>query len=75
MYGLPLISKSNLNRLIKLQKRAVRLVTNSTYNASTGPIFKHLGILKLEDMIKLELLKLGYAFTNSKLPQPIMSLF
>ena len=34
-------------RLLKLQKKAVRLITRSPYNAHTDPLFKHLHKLKL----------------------------
>ena len=34
------------NRLIKLQKRAIRMITNESYNAHTDPIFKELKLPK-----------------------------
>ena len=40
--------KTTLQSVI-LQKRAVRLVNNSTYDANTGPIFKKLELLKFHD--------------------------
>ena len=38
-------------RMTKLQKSAVRVITLDKYNAHTKPIFKCLNILKLDDMI------------------------
>ena len=39
------------NRLKKLQKRLIRVVTSSKYNAHTDPLFKITQILKLEDLL------------------------
>ncbi len=33
------LSKTNLNRLEKVQKKAIRIITNSKYNAHTAPLF------------------------------------
>ena len=58
----------NCGRLKKLQKRAIRLITDSPYNSHTSPIFKQLNILQLEDMFKVNMLKWYYQFKNKKLP-------
>ena len=42
--------KTNLQRIVILQKRAVRIVNNSSHDANTGPIFKKLELLKLHDI-------------------------
>ena len=39
-----------LGRLEKLQKRSVRIITRSKYNAHTDPLFKSLNLLKLKDI-------------------------
>ena len=49
-----------LNRLICLQKRAVRLITCSYFRAPSNPIFDKLGILKLQDVYKYEILMFVY---------------
>ena len=41
--------KSNLQRIVTLQKRALRIVSNSTYIVHTGPIFKELKLLKFHE--------------------------
>ena len=54
LYGLPIYScttQKNLNKIFKMQKRAVRSITKSKYNSSTNPIFVGLGILPLEHLI------------------------
>ena len=52
LYCLPAWScglESTLNPLIKMQKRAIRIVTNKRYNSHTVPIFKDLEILPLKE--------------------------
>ena len=58
----------NCGRLKTLQKKAIRIITNSKYNAHTEPLMKTLEILKLEDLFKLNILKWYYRFINLKLP-------
>ena len=38
------------NKLIKLQKKSVRIITNSKYNSHCDPLFKRLKILKAPDL-------------------------
>ena len=39
------------NRIIKLQKKAIRTVMISSYNAHTEPFFKNLKLLKIQDIV------------------------
>ncbi len=55
-------------RLTKLLKKIIRILSRSKYNACTERIFKELKLLKLEDTIKLQELKLYYKYKNNKLP-------
>ena len=66
-YG-QLIWGSNNSRLTKLQKKSVRIICNTKYNAHTDPLFNHLQILKLKDIFRLHCLKFYHKFLNSKLP-------
>ena len=66
-YGVLLWGRSS-NQLFKLQKRSVRLITASKYNAHTDPLFKSLQILKLEDIVKTQELVFFYKFVNGPLP-------
>ena len=43
--------KSYLDKLIKLQKWAVRTITNSQYRSHTGPLFAKSNLLNVTDMI------------------------
>ena len=55
-------------RLEKLQKKAIRLITNSKYIAHTNPLFKRLQLLKIVDIFKLRILKFYYNLYNGLLP-------
>ena len=62
-------------RLDKLQKRAVRIISNSKYNSHTDPIFKKLNLLKLKDLFELNVLKLFYKYKNKILPFYVSHMF
>ena len=62
-------------RVFKLQKKAVRLITCSKYNAHTEPLFKSLNLLKIEDIFVLNALKFYYKLKHRKLPQYFYSMF
>jgi len=55
-------------RLFTLQKKAVRLITNSKYNSHTSGIFKSLNLLKLDDIFKVQLLKFYFKLKKGSLP-------
>ena len=55
-------------RLFKLQKRAMRIITNSRYNAHTEPIFRRLNLLKLDDIFRCNALRFVYNLFNDRLP-------
>ena len=63
------------NRIFKLQKRAMRIITCSKYNAHTTPIFKSLCLLKIEEIFKLSLLKFFWKLENKKLPSYFPGMF
>ena len=56
------------NRLIILQKKIIRVITSSKYNAHTEPLFKKLNLLKLKDMMKHNTLKFYYKLKKNKVP-------
>ena len=57
------------NKLFKLQKKALRVISKSKYNSHTSPLFKQLGILKLSDLCALHDFKFCYKFGNDMLPK------
>ena len=71
---MPKISNSELQSLATLQKRALRAIFCSKYNAHTNVLFYLSRITKVEDLIENESLKLMYQFKNLLLPPAIMQL-
>ena len=63
------------NRLAKLQKRAVRIITNSKYNAHTEPLYKELQLLKITDIFDVQCMKFWYKFSNNTLPNYFRTMF
>ena len=55
-------------RLKKLQKKAIRIITRCKYNAHTDPLFKALDILTIDDMLNLNALKFYYKYVHNILP-------
>ena len=62
------IYKTNLRRLVILQKRIIRIINKSHFNAHTDPIFKDLDILKFNDIHLLQPGQSMYSCKNSFLP-------
>ena len=62
-----------LDRISKLQKRALRIMTNSGYNAHTEPLFKQLYLLK--GYIPCSMYEIWYKFVNKKLPNYFRDMF
>ena len=63
IYGITLwgfASKNKLNRIIKLQKKALRAIEGAGYTAQTDPIAKNLKILKFDQVLSLYLGKFMY---------------
>ncbi len=50
-------NKTNLDALFLAQKKLVRIITYQSYNAHTSPIFKELGLLKLNDILFIHTVK------------------
>ena len=65
--------KANLQRIVILQKRALRIVNNSTYDANTSPIFKELKLLKFHDIHSFQLGLCFHSRTLHSLPNSITS--
>ena len=64
-----------MGRLDKLQKRAVRIISNSKYDSHSDPLFKKFNLLKLKDLIELNVLKLFYKYRNNMLPFYVSNMF
>ena len=59
---------SHCERINKVQKKAVRILTMSRYNSHTDPLFKRLNLLKITDILRLQELKFYYKFMHNLLP-------
>ena len=51
-----------------MQKRSIRIIANVGYCEHTSPLFKELGILKIEDIYHKEVAKLVYKYIHNELP-------
>ena len=61
-------AKSELQKIIKLQKRAIRIITKTRYNFHTAPLFKSLNILTVNDIILLNEIKMYAKYKLQELP-------
>ena len=71
VYCINVFSCANITTLSPLklkQKEAIRIVCNAVYRDHTGPLFKRLGILPLDELIKYSQLKFMHDYFHRKLP-------
>ena len=61
--------------ILKLQKKAVRIITSAKYNAHTEPIFKKLSILNIHDLFSLCQLKFYHNYLNKLLPHHFINMY
>ena len=64
----------NLNRIDKLQKQSVRIITHSYYLEHTGNLFKILKILKVEDIFKMKQFLFYKNFITNSIPNSIKNI-
>ena len=68
-----MISKSQMNKIYTLQKQCVRLMSKDK-TASKDCLFKRYRVIKLPDMMQMELCKFGFKLAKNKLPKPLKAL-
>ena len=77
-YGLmvwgSMLNRSAIDDLFKMQKACIHLVIKKKKNAATDILFRENKILKLENMINMELVKFGYRLSRKDLPGPIQNI-
>jgi len=73
-YGLLVWGETD-ERIAKLQKKAIRVVANTKFNAHTDPLFNRFGILKIHDDKKVQELALLYKIRKGKVPKYFSSGF
>jgi hypothetical protein len=77
-YGLILWGNANkgyLNKVFRLQKRALRTISNSSYLCSTKPLFDKLKLLNIFEMYTKEVAIFMYRYRNNKLPLSFNGMF
>ena len=67
--------QSNLNRIIVLQKKIIRIISKVSFDAHTGVLFKEQEILKFSDIYLYQIGKLMYLFKRSLLPKYFRDMF
>ena len=64
-----------MGRLKLLQKRAVRVMSGSRYNAHTDPLFKKLHLVKISDLFTVNVYKIYYKLRHVSLPTYVANMF
>jgi len=69
------MSKTNLNRLEKIQKKAIRIITKIAYNAHTIPLFYDYKILPIGKIIKMAKLNFMHSVFYEYAPRPFLQIW
>ena len=78
LYGCPvwsLTKKENLDTIAILQKKCMRIIHFAPFNSHTNHMYFDNKLLKFDDIICVEQLKLVFDFKNKKLPIELLDLF
>ena len=67
--------KTNVNKVIIQQKKALRNINKCTYNAHTNELFQKMNILKVNEIYELQLAVMMYKHNKTLLPKPLQNLF
>ena len=76
-YGILSWGSSNsfcIKRLEDLQKRALRIIGNASFNAHHEAICKKLSLLKFNDLLSLKASLLFFDSQRTSLPEPLQSI-
>ncbi len=68
-------TKTNLDKVFKLQKKAIRIITKSNYNAPTQTLFENLNILPLDKIITYSNLTIMHSIHNKYSPPSMFNLW
>ena len=74
-YGITAWGFHSCNRITKLQKKVIRIISNAKYLSHTSSLFKQLDLLKLEDLFKIACIKFFYKYKNHTLPAYFSNFF
>ena len=67
--------KTYLEKLASLENKAVKIVSNGTWNDRATPYYANLKILKLQDLVKLETAAFAYNHKSGKFPSTFQNYF
>ena len=67
-------NKNEINKLYKIQKRAIRIISNSNYREHTLHLFKQLHILPIQLLYKHTTLPFMYQVSTGSFPEIILNL-
>ena len=69
-YGITVWGNSpHANKILTLQKKAIRIINRKPFKAHTEPLFKSENILMLQDLYKMQVLIFMYDLQIGKLPR------
>ena len=68
-------NKTRLNRISKLQKRAIRIISKADYRCDTLPLFNNLGLLKFPDIVLKDTAIMMHKVATQKVPMRLASMF
>ena len=68
-------SQSALRHSILLQKRAIRIINNASFNSHTEPLFRSSKIMKITDMYEYQSALFIFDFIHDKLPASFRTTF
>lgn len=78
LYGCPvwaMTTLKNINIINVLQKKCIRIINFGTFNCHSNPLFHENKILKLNEIIKHQQIKIAYQFKNDALPDDLKNMF
>jgi hypothetical protein len=76
IYGLLAWGKSkSLDKIFKLQKRAIRCINNKAYRAHTEPLFKSNRILNIKDLYECQVRMFMHDYKYNRLPISFTNIF
>ena len=67
--------QSNLHPIVVLQKKAILIITFSTFREHTYPLFKKLNLLKFHDIVYVNTAFCVHQYGNAKLPHLLLYLY
>ena len=65
----------NIEKIFKLQKKCVRIITFSGFRDHTDPLFANLNFIKIHDIINFQIAKFVFEFLSNKLPPVLNNIF